>query len=312
MRLVQFLAISLCVVPSAVMSMSWDAAIEAVEAKSKRYFDIAQSMNAGFLGTAFNEIGVPRHRCSILGRMLKMQKFSAHLDVPEYEKPVTGQQFLEESQSLENWAYHARKLKELPKSRKIRVWNSECAGRMGIPVSVRIEEAVSQAFYDVRNGSLHVFGPVTKGYHSRLVKALNSHPKIKEIALGSDGGNVREALLAGAEIRKRGLNTTLWNPCYSACPLVFLGGVERTIWSPYPELGFHKISDGNGNPVPLASDVYQVVYQYVRAMGADPDLTLAFMLSAEPSDMHSPKLMDLCRANVADWIQRACHADEYR
>lgn len=311
-RLLPTLFLTLILFVPSANAMSWDAAIKAVEAKSERYFDIADSMNARYLGTAFNEIGVPRHRCSILGRMLNKQEVSAHLDVPEYEQPKTGQEYLEEGQSLANWAYQARKLKDLPMSRRIRIWNSECVGHMDIPVSARIEEKTHEAFYDVRDGALHVFGPVTEGYHDRLVVALNAHPEIKVVALGSEGGNVREALLAGVEIRKRGLETTLRNPCYSACPLVFLGGVERQIWSPYPDLGFHKISGKDGIAVPLGSKIYQVVFDYIRAMGADPDLTLAFMQSAEPKEMHMPQLQYLCRANVATWIQRACSAEEYR
>jgi len=39
--------------------------------------------------------------------------------------------------------------------------------------------------------------------------------------------------------------TTLFADGCSACPLIFLGGVECTIWSPYPRLGFHQVSGGS-------------------------------------------------------------------
>ncbi|WP_321345522.1 hypothetical protein [Breoghania sp.] len=293
-------------------AMSWDEAIKAVEAKSERYFEIADSMNAGFLGSALNEVGVSRHRCSILGRMLNKQAISAHLDVPEYKQPSSGQEFLVEGQSLANWAYQARYIKALPISRRVRIWNSECVGHLKIPTSARIQEKTKEAFYDVEGDTLHIFGPITEGYHDRLTAALDAYPEIKFVALGSDGGDVREALLAGVEIRQRGLDTLLQNPCYSACPLVFLGGVERQIWSPYPDLGFHKVYGRGGLTVPLESSIYKLIYEYIDAMGADPKLTLAFMLSAEPKEMHMPTLTYLCRANVATWIQRACTSEEFR
>ncbi len=51
--------------------------------------------------------------------------------------------------------------------------------------------------------------------------------------LGSGGGYIDEAMKAGAYIRRKGLDTTLYNNCDSACPLVVMAGVERLNWSPY-------------------------------------------------------------------------------
>jgi hypothetical protein len=128
------------------------------------------------------------------------------------------------------------------------------------------------------------------------------------VALGSPGGSVSEALAAGAEIRRRGLETTLWGNCYSACPLVFLAGTKRTIWSPYPELGFHKIAL-NGKPIPNEDLTYDVVMAYASKMGANAAVVFHFMTSAEPSEIFSPTMDELCGAKIAMWVQRKCSAE---
>ncbi|QDG77689.1 hypothetical protein [Labrenzia sp. PHM005] len=298
-------------ISSAFAEMSWRDAISAVEAKSERYFNIADSIDSEYLGTGYNEVNANEHRCSILGRMLKKKKVSAHLDVPAVEEPKTGHDFRVEGQSLENWATAAKYLITLSKPQKVRLWNTDCAGKLGIPASARIKDVYANEFYDIRDGVLHVLGPVTKGYADRLNKAVNENPGIKTVALGSDGGNVLEALKAGINIRARGLETTLWNGCYSACPLVFLGGVSRVMWSPYEDVGFHKVHT-DFEPVPLDDSIYSLIFGYIKEMGADPEAVISFMWSAEPKDIFVAKHEQLCAAAVTTWIQRVCSADEYR
>lgn len=311
-RFILSLILSLFLLSSADAEVSWPEAIAAVEAKSKRFFDIANGIDNEYLGTAYNEIDVDKHRCSILGRMLEKKKETAHLDIPAVVEPKTGHEYRVEGQSLENWATAAKYLTTLKKAQKIRIWNSDCAGKLGIPASSWIDDAYTNEFYNVQNGILHVLGPLTNGYSSRLKKALNENPGIKTVALGSEGGNVLEALKAGVEIRRRRLETTLWNGCYSACPLVFLGGVSRVMWSPYEELGFHKIYTGDFDPIPLDDDIYKLVYRYIKDMGADPEAVVSFMWRAEPEEIFIAKHLELCAAGVTTWVQRTCSAEDYR
>ena len=71
---------------------------------------------------------------------------------------------------------------------------------------------------------------------------------------GSGGGYIDEAMKAGAYIRRKELGTTLYINCDSACPLVFMAGVERLNWSPYPKLGFHQIYTPDGQAARLAAN----------------------------------------------------------
>ena len=103
---------------------------------------------------------------------------------------------------------------------------------------------------------------------------------------------MRDAILAGTLIRDRRLDTTLMADCYSACPLVFLGGVGRTIWSPYPRLGFHQASvDGKA----LAEDhsAYKLIAGYAQDMGADSNFIVERMLQSPPSSMNHPIVWEL-------------------
>ena len=207
----QFCAIALVltVLSPAKAEISWQQAIDAVQAKSDRFFEIARGIDSDYLGSAYNEIDANKHRCSILGRMVGKRKETQQLDVPAIAEPKTGHDYRLEGQSLANWVVAAQYLLTLSKQQKIRLWNTDCVGRMGVPVSAHIPESFENEFYDIRNDVLHVWGPVTNGYAGRLKASLDANPAINTVALGSNGGDVIEALEAGYEIRRRGLGNDL-------------------------------------------------------------------------------------------------------
>ena len=157
---------------------------------------------------------------------------------------------------------------------------------------------------------IKVLGAIEAGFTAKLSATLAIAPKAEFVALGSGGGSVYEAIASGKLIRSKGLTTTIWNNCYSACPLVFLGGVDRYVHSPYPSFGFHQISNPAG-AIPKGSPVYAHVGAYIRSMGADDRFLLAEMMRAMPEQMNMIHGADerLCKARVATWIQRACYAD---
>jgi hypothetical protein len=115
-------------------------------------------------------------------------------------------------------------------------------------------------------------------------------------------------LLAGYEIRRRKLGTTVWNNCYSACPLVFLGGMSRTVWSPYPQLGFHQIYNSLG-AIPPDSEIYELVRVYAETMGINSSGLLALMHSAGPKEIRNAHSEELCDYKIATWVQRICWID---
>lgn len=269
-----------------------------------------------WIGTMFNDVDLPEHTCYALGMLLGLEANVRHLRFDRRSSPTAknsdqAHDFRVRAQSLDNFAAGASSsLKVSPGQRSI-AWNLDCAGQRGI-AGVPSFQTGESTFYEVTNGGrgVKILGAIEKGFSAKLVATLAQAPKVTFVALGSGGGSVAEAITAGRLIRSKGLTTTIWNNCYSACPLVFLGGIDRQIHSPYPSLGFHQISTSAG-AIATDSPIYARVAEYIREMGADDRFVLAAMLRATPAQMNMVNGADvrLCRARVATWVQRACEAE---
>ncbi|WP_395642645.1 hypothetical protein [Rudaea sp.] len=290
--------------------------IERSRLLAEKYWSFADSINDDRnIGTANNEVGVPESQCYALGTILAFDKdirdlrpasnkvnLTLRTDENAYDVRVAAQ-------TLDNFVNVAKNTLKLVKGAQIQEWNLDCVGKMSIPNSDWISGKQTTFSAIENNGrTLRILGAVNVGFSSQLIAAIESHPGIEEVALGSGGGVVIEAVRAGLYIRLHRLKTTLWNGCYSACPLVFMGGVERTIWSPYPVLGFHKISHSDGSAVPMTDPMYSVVMKYMRDMGVDANFVLSQARRSEPNNMTEINGSDrrLCEARVATWIQRSC------
>lgn len=240
-------------------------------------------------GTAFNEIHIPEHTCVVLGRLLGKAKLVRPLEV-EYKLDFDTQTTENASDlrimsvSLDNFAGVAEQIMSLSHDERVVTWNLDCAGKLGLPKDY-IKQDGKSSFYTVTNKgtTLKVLGDIEDGYAQKIMDAIEANPSVEVVALGSGGGYVHEAMKAGQYIRRKGLDTTLYNNCYSACPLVFMAGVERQNWSPYPQLGFHQIYTSDGEAVPLDSPAYRAVYSYLTGMGIEPRYVLQKMWSAPPT-----------------------------
>lgn len=285
------------------------------ETLSKRLWDHAETINDQFhIGTMYNEVDVPQHLCYITGVLLGKQHAVRSVEVTYKPDLVTrtddnAHELRVMGQSLSNFVHVAKsQLQKSADERKIE-WNLDCVGKHGISRSEGFEKIKQSTFYKLQDETtIQVLGDIEEGFAQRLIDAIEKNPKVDTVALGSGGGYVDEAIRAGLYIREKGLKTALWNNCYSACPLVFLGGTERVIWSPYPTLGFHQVYDSNFRAVPLDSSTYRGLASYVGLMGADPEFVIRMMWSAGPSQMAEVEsLDDLCDHDIVTWIQRACN-----
>jgi hypothetical protein len=169
-----------------------------------------------------------------------------------------------------------------------------------------MESSQPNATFEIKGKTLVVYGDIDAGFFERLKSQLDATPTIEEIGLKSGGGSVRDALLAGYEIRRRGLSTTLYGNCFSACPLVFMGGVKRILWASPHRLGFHQIYTGEGIPLSADDPVCDLAAKYMVAMGVDPQVVIPWMLSARPSEMFEPDVSSLCSSGVSTFVQRIC------
>jgi len=302
-----------CFVVGEVQADSWDEAIATVEKSAAEYFDYAVEVGGtSWAGSMYNGYMSQEHECAILGRMLNHAEAIKHLeefDYPPMDSRSDPHDLLVFSISLENWVAAARWAKKATVDQRINRWNLDCVGQFEIASTLFMESGKPEAEFEVDGRQLHVYGDIDAGFAQRFEQALSANPTIAEVTLGSGGGSVRDALIAGLLIRNRGLDTTIYGNCYSACPLVYLGGTHRAVWAAPYRLGFHQIYTGEGVPIPFDDQLYRLVAQYVAEMGGDPSLVLAWMYSAGPSEMYEPEPEELCAANVATFVQRICGRD---
>ena len=292
-------------------SITWTVAINNVQKMLDKYAD-AHRVRAGYIGvgTALNNADLRIHRCAIAGRMLGL-KDRVSIFEPPYP-PIESADLDELAwsvASLDNWISTANAMRHLPVSAKAKLWNLECAIEPGLrDTFLPLESTGSKnEFYELSDDfeTLIVLGKIEAGFFDRLEKALSENPNIKFIALGSPGGAVYEAMAAGLLIREKGIETTQYADCFSACPLVFLGGVRRTVWDMTDKMGFHQISQ-NGQAVPLNSEVYDHVRSYISVMGGNDAIVLAWMHYSGPREMTIRQGDDLCMAGIATFVYHLC------
>jgi hypothetical protein len=105
---------------------------------------------------------------------------------------------------------------------------------------------------DQEKGDLHIIvsndgrtlvidGRLNIGAAQQVKEALDANPTIRTVVTGGPGGRVNAAYQIYELIRARRLDTRAIRACYSACTVVFLGGVRRSLGSA-GRLGFHRTS----------------------------------------------------------------------
>ena len=312
-----YIAISLVIILTTLFSsgaraqnVEWESAIVRVEDSARKYSDHAfKILGSRWVGPANNSIRFDTHRCAILGRMLEHSEAIQHIETFEYpplDSSIDAFDLLVFSLTLKNWVAAARASLEMNPSERVNVWNLECVGKQGISANLSMESSQRNATFEIKGNTLVVYGDIEAGFFERLISQLDAAPTIEKISLGSGGGSVRDALLTGYEIRRRGLSTTLHGNCFSACPLVFMGGVKRILWASPHRLGFHQIYTREGIPLSADDLVYDLTAKYMVAMGVDPQVVIPWMLSARPSEMFEPDVRTLCSPGVSTFVQRIC------
>ncbi|MDF1778564.1 MAG: hypothetical protein P1V13_21270 [Rhizobiaceae bacterium] len=85
---------------------------------------------------------------------------------------------------------------------------------------------------------MHFNGTISLGSSKALQRMLDNNPNVAQLLLQSDGGNIYEARGMAAIIMQRQLNTRAEQECSSACTIVFMAGLKRTLGQ-RGKLGFH-------------------------------------------------------------------------
>jgi hypothetical protein len=239
-----------------------------------------------YFGNTGNRIDQSTHLCAILGRRLGFVEEIVHLEPPLPAMDSDSYTLARTVYSLRNWLSAAGAFGEMSQPERAQYWNLECLANPAIGVRSYHRAANNHVFFALDDQYLIIYGQIVEGYSSKLIDVLNQNPQVKAIRLGSGGGSVAEAMRAGTLIRQRGLRTEMQGPCFSACPLVFAGGVERLQWGEGYNLGFHQVSTGaSRQPIPLKSSIYEEIAVYLDGMGVNGSWAVMQMQDALPSEM---------------------------
>jgi hypothetical protein len=127
---------------------------------------------------------------------------------------------------------------------------------------------------------LEIAGDITENDIDAFGAKTQALPKLRTIALLSNGGNIYAAIKIGEFIHQNGWRTYVQNGCYSACALIWLAGAERRMRAG-AVIGFHAASQDDGRESGPAN---AIVGAYLTRLGYSYDL-IAFATAASPTDM---------------------------
>lgn len=284
---------------------SWPKSIDDGDALAEQYKEAAELASGEsiftFIGTVHSVLNFEEHQCTILGRHLGFDEFVQNLE-PQLPSMDSDPQTLADSYaSLSLWVILARRFADISQEERVKRWNLECVGKMRISTDLWVESN-PEVFIKADETYLWVYGDIVPGFSDRIAEALGQNPTIKTVGIGSGGGSMKEAIKAGRLLRHLGIKTQLTGDCLGACPIFFLGGVDRDIMRPYPRLGLHKITI-NGTVVSKDDPIYDAVGTYVDDMGGYSDFIVENMKKSEPSEVKYLTEDEACTSGLATWIQ---------
>lgn len=120
----------------------------------------------------------------------------------------------------------------------------------GSPPKITVESLRTRPLPKVSEDgqTVTLLGDINYALNSGLETILKQQPLIKRVELHSEGGMIYAARVLARLIERYQLNTHVSAECNSACTIVFMGGVERTLGSG-AKLGFHQYKFKKNHPL---------------------------------------------------------------
>ena len=276
---------------------------------AQRYLQAADRIDGGLGdGQVFRHADKREHYCSILADLLQVPETVPEEYMLEDPGLLSNEpyQLRLYAQSLQNYAELAVSLKRQSDFSLRYLWNLNCWSRFELRkhfTDDRYQGYVVSTTPDQK--TLRIVGDIRSGLFGVVARRLTVHRSIQNVELGSFGGNVYEAIKIGELIRQKRLNTVLTNNCFSACTLIFLGGVERQIPAPYYSLGFHRVTS-MGWPVSENDEIYDRIKSYAQRMVGDGDEIVRANLAGDGFDYFMYARAELCSLNIATRVDGFC------
>ncbi|MCO6051136.1 hypothetical protein NGM99_15230 [Mesorhizobium sp. RP14(2022)] len=134
-----------------------------------------------------------------------------------------------------------------------------------------------------KGGTLSAKGSIDPGAAERFKTELDARGEyVKTVALDSPGGSLHDAIAMAKLIRERKIDTRVDDgaQCASSCPLIFVGGTNRSA-APKASLGVHQFyAPANDRSRPSAQVMADaqattaLITRHLTEMGVDPALWL--------------------------------------
>ena len=154
------------------------------------------------------------------------------------------------------------------------------------------DDLPSRLAFEAQGTTASIRGSIAEGDGDRFVDWLALQSGLETVRLMSPGGSVYDALQIGGAIRKAGLDTTMLagDFCYSACPYILAGGVERQV-DIDASVGVHQHYFDENTVLPAFVAVEDIqrgqaeVVAYLSEMGIDLRIT-QHALSTPPDEIY--------------------------
>jgi len=299
-------------------SPAWAGGIDAVrdrireyEVLSKRYEADALKLGASpSLLSKYNYIDAKEQYCGVLADLLDVGPEAvadAVHSAPE-SNSTDPDQYILYALSLRSYLASAVSLLRENEFSWRYGWNLNCAGVYSSQRTFLITDQppFSLSISEDRT-TLRFYGFVRDGLYDAIAKRLAIHQSIKRLELNSSGGSGIDGMKIGRLLRKRGILTSITGNCYSACTLIFLGGIQRIVPAPYWSLGFHRASE-DGYPLSDKDGFYEKLRNYANEMTGSGDYVLEKGFSQIELNFYRPSRKDLCWRNIATVVEGVCEA----
>ena len=168
----------------------------------------------------------------------------------------------------------------------------------------------------IENNTLFYEGDILTTSFDKINSILKKNTNIKNFVIDSMGGDIDTAEKIADLIIDYNLDTRVVNYCYSACPIIFLGGNKRML-DKGGKIGFHQnyyIEEDLENWYNSVKDDYENIYkfiiwlheetqketfnymQYFLERGVDPNFAIK-SLQADSDSMWYPRRKEMLSAN---------------
>lgn len=136
------------------------------------------------------------------------------------------------------------------------------------------------AAVSVSGDTMTLKGVLAMGTAKKVIRAFEAHPTVRRLVLDSIGGRLGEARSIADLVQKHALNTVARGECSSACTMILLSGVSRSLLS-NTRVGFHSPSYPGIDPDDLDNAASLMGESYRRAHVPESFIARAFATSSD-------------------------------